>query len=130
MKKIFLHILKDIPTIILSIILAIFFWVFATVSTDPAEEGRFSQTVTIETVGLEDGMIITSGLPYSVSINLRAPNSVWRKISLERIPAKAIIDVSGLEAGTHQVPLSIQIGISPVQVLSYSPNTATLTIEK
>lgn len=130
MKKLFLHILKDIPLILLSIALAFFIWIFATISSDPTEEGRFSNTVTIETVGLSDDMVITSGLPYTVSINLRAPNSVWRRISLERITAKAIVDVTGLEPGTHQVPISIQIGISPVQVLSYSPAIATVNIEK
>lgn len=130
MKKLFLHILKDIPLILLSIALAFFIWIFATISSDPTEEGRFSNTVTIETVGLADDMVITSGLPYSVTINLRAPNTIWRRISLERITAKAIIDVTGLEPGTHQVPISVQIGISPVQIISYSPSTANLTIEK
>lgn len=130
MKKFFLSFLKDIPLILLSIVLAFLIWVFATISSDPAEEGRFSQTVSIETVGLEDDMIVTSGLPYTVSINLRAPNSVWRRISLERIQGKAIIDVTGLEPGVHQVPISVQIGVSPVQILSYTPNTATVTIEK
>ena len=110
MKKLFLHILKDIPLILLSIALAFFIWIFATISSDPTEEGRFSNTVTIETVGLADDMVITSGLPYSVTINLRAPNTIWRRISLERITAKAIIDVTGLEPGTHQVPISVQIG--------------------
>ncbi len=130
MKKILLHILKNIPTILLSLFLAVFLWVFATVSTDPTEEGRFPQTVTVETVGLADDMLITGGLPYNVSINLRAPNSVWRKISLEKISAKALIDVTGLEAGIHQVPIKVHIGISPVQVISYSPDTATVKIEK
>ncbi|MBQ6509261.1 MAG: hypothetical protein IJI07_07295 [Flexilinea sp.] len=130
MKKLFLHILKNIPLILLSIGVAVFIWIFATISSDPTEEGRFSNLVTIETVGLADDMVITSGLPYSVSINLRAPNSIWRRISLERVTAKAIIDVTGLEPGTHQVPIDIQIGISPVRILSYSPNTANVVIEK
>ncbi len=130
MKKIILHFLKDIPLILLSILLAFFIWVFATISSDPTEEGRFPQTVTIETVGLTEDMILTSGLPYTVSINLRAPNSIWRRISLERITAKAIIDVSGLEPGTHQVPIDVEVGISPVQVTSFSPSVATVTLEK
>ncbi len=130
MKKLFLALLKDIPLILLSLLLAFLIWVFATISSDPTEEGRFSQTVSIETVGLEDDMIITNGLPYTVSINLRAPNSVWRRISLERIPGKAVIDVTGLEPGVHQVPISIQIGVSPIQVVSYNPSSVTVTIEK
>lgn len=130
MKKIFLHILKDIPLILMCILLAFFIWIFATMTTDPTEVGRFSQTVTIETVGLEEDMVITNGLPYTVSINLKAPNSIWRRISLERIQAKAIIDVTDLEPGVHQVPITIQIGIKPVQIVSFTPNTATVTIEK
>lgn len=130
MKKIFLHILKDIPLILMCILLAFFIWIFATMTTDPTEEGRFSQTVTIETAGLDEDMIITNGLPYTVSINLRAPNSIWRRISLERIQAKAIVDVTDLEPGVHQVPITIQIGIKPVQIVSFTPNTATVTIEK
>ncbi len=130
MKKLFLGILKDIPLILASIFFAFLIWVFASISSDPTEEGRFSQTVSIETVGLEDDMVITNGLPYTVSINLRAPNSVWRRISLERIQGKAIIDVTGLEPGVHQVPINVQIGVSPIQIVSYNPNSATVTIEK
>lgn len=130
MKKLFLTILKDIPLILVCILLAFFIWIFATVTTDPTEEGRFSQTVTIETVGLGEDMIITSGMPYTVSITLRAPNSVWRRITLDRPQAKAVIDVTGLEPGVHTVPITVQIGISPIQVVSFTPNTATVTIEK
>ena len=130
MKKIFLQFLKDIPLIILCIFLAFFIWIFATMTSDPTEEGRFSQTITIETVGLPENCMTTSGLPSSVSVNLRAPNSVWRRISMERVQGKAIIDVTGLEPGTHQIPVSVQIGISPVQIISVTPNVATVTIEE
>ena len=130
MKRIFLQILKDIPLILLSILLAFFIWVFATMTSDPTEEGRFSQTITIETVGLDENCMITSGLPTSVSSNLRAPNSVWRRISMERVQGKAVLDVSGLGPGTYQIPIAVQIGISPVQVISVTPGVATITIEQ
>ena len=130
MKKLALQILKDIPLMLFSLVLAVMVWVYATVSSDPAEEGRFSGQVVIETAGLEDDMLITNGLPYNVIINLRAPNSVWRKLSLDRTQAKAIIDVTGLDTGTYEVPISIEIDASPIQVVSYAPNMATVTIEK
>ena len=99
-------------------------------TSDPTEEGRFSQTITIETVGLDENCMITSGLPTSVSSNLRAPNSVWRRISMERVQGKAVLDVSGLGPGTYQIPIAVQIGISPVQVISVTPGVATITIEQ
>lgn len=49
---------------------------------------------------------------------------------MERVQGKATIDVTGLKPGTHQVPISIQIGISPVQIISVTPNAATVTIEE
>lgn len=130
MKKFILQVLKNIPLIVLCILLAFFIWVFATMTTDPTEEGRFTQTITIETVGLDEEYIITSGMPNSVSVNLRAPNSIWRRISMERVQGKAIIDVTNLEPGTHQIPINVQIGISPVQVISVSPAVASITIEQ
>ena len=48
----------------------------------------------------------------------------------ERVSGKAIIDVTGLDAGTHQVPIDVQIGISPVQIVSVSPAMVTLVIEE
>ncbi|MBQ6520655.1 MAG: hypothetical protein IJI14_18260 [Anaerolineaceae bacterium] len=130
MKKFILQVLKNIPLIVLCILLAFFIWVFATMTTDPTEEGRFTQTITIETVGLDEEYIITSGMPNSVSVNLRAPNSIWRRISMERVQGKAIIDVTNLEPGTHQIPINVQIGIAPVQVISVSPAVASITIEQ
>ena len=130
MKKVLLQIIKDIPLFLGCVFLAFFIWIFATMTSDPSEVGRFPQTITIETVGLDENEIITSGIPNSVSVNLRAPNSVWRRMSLERVSGKAIIDVTDLDAGTHQVPIEVQIGISPIQIVSVSPATATLVIEE
>lgn len=130
MKKFILQVLRNIPLIVLCILLAFFIWVFATMTTDPTEEGRFTQTISIETVGLDEEYIITSGIPNSVSVNLRAPNSIWRRISMERVQGKAIIDVTNLEPGTHQIPINVQIGIAPVQVISVSPAVASITIEQ
>lgn len=130
MKKFILQILKDIPLILLCILLAFFIWIFATMTQDPIEEGRFSQTISIEPIGLGENYMVTGGLPNSVSVNLRAPSSIWRRISMERVQGKAIIDLTGLEEGTHEVPLEIQIGISPVQITSVNPAVANVTIEK
>ena len=130
MKNLFKRFIKDIPLMLVCIFLAFFVWIFSTMTSDPTEEGRFSQTISIEIVGLGENEIITTGIPGSVSANLRAPSSVWRRISLERVPAKAIIDVTDLGPGTHQIPVDVQIGISPIQIISISPSTVTIVIEE
>ncbi len=130
MKNFILRLLRNIPLLFLSVIIAASVWAFATVSGDPTEEGRFTQGVSVEVIGLADNYIVTSNLPNTININLLAPNSVWRRMSLERTTAEAVIDVTGLEPGTYELPIDIQIGISPVKVTFFSPSTVEVTIEK
>ena len=130
MKNFILRVLRNIPLLLLSLVIAAGIWAFATISGDPTEESRFTQGVSVEVVGLPEDYIITSDLPTTININLIAPNSVWRRMSLERTTAKAVIDVTDLEPGTYELPIDIQFDISPLKVTYYSPKTANVTIEK
>ena len=130
MRNFILRVLRNIPLLLLSLVIAAGIWAFATISGDPTEEGRFTQGVSVEVVGLPEDYIITSELPTTVNINVLAPNSVWRRMSLERTTAKAVIDVTDLEAGTYELPINIQFDISPLKVTYYSPKTVDVTIEK
>ncbi len=40
-----------------------------------------------------------------------------------------MVDLSGLEAGTHVVEVQIQISATPVKVISYTPNTISIRLE-
>ena len=42
----------------------------------------------------------------------------------------ATADLSGLTAGSHTVDIQVNVGIRPVQIISYSPRTITVTLEK
>ena len=130
MKNFILRVLRNIPLLLLSLVIAAGIWAYATISGDPTEESRFTQGVSVEVVGLPDDYIVTNNLPLTININLLAPNSVWRRMSLERTQAKAVIDVTGLEPGTYELPIDIQFDISPLKVTYYSPKTVEVTIEK
>ena len=130
MKNFILRVLRNIPLLLLSLLIAAGIWAYATISGDPTEESRFTQGVSVEAVGLPDDYIVTNNLPLTININLLAPNSVWRRMSLERTQAKAVIDVTGLEPGTYELPIDIQFDISPLKVTYYSPKTVEVTIEK
>ena len=130
MKNFILRVLRNIPLLLLSLVISAGIWAYATISGDPTEESRFTQGVSVEIVGLPDDYIVTNNLPLTININLLAPNSVWRRMSLERTQAKAVIDVTGLEPGTYELPIDIQFDISPLKVTYYSPKTVEVTIEK
>ncbi len=130
MRNFILRVLRNIPLLLLSLVIAAGIWAFATISGDPTEESRFTQGVSVEVIGLPEDYIITSDLPITININLLAPNSVWRRMSLERTTAKAVIDVTDLEPGSYELPIDIQFDISPLKVTYYSPKTVDVTIEK
>ncbi len=130
MKKRLASLLRSLGSFAVALILALTVWVVAITSSDPTEERRFSNTVTVELTGLGEGLVMTNVLPEQVSINLRAPASTWKRITNSRIPAKAIVDVTGLEPGEHEVPVKIQIGIEPILITSFSPQTIKVILER
>ena len=130
MKKFFGSFIKILPSIILSLLLSITVWVIAVTEKDPTEERRFPNTINIEVVGLSDDLVMTNSLPEQVYLKLRAPSSVWDKIVNDRVQATAVIDVTGLREGKHQVPVQIKLPVDPISIISYSPETAEVDLEK
>jgi YbbR domain-containing protein len=121
---------KSIPTILLSIVVALTVWVMATTAADPSETRTYPNTVPIEIIGQPTDLVITSDLPESVTLSLRAPTSIWTTMLTEKAPVRALIDLSGVNSGEHVIPVQIQVGIKPVEVVSYSPRSVDLTLEK
>ena len=120
---------KTLPSLIIAFLLAIAVWIMAVTSSDPSVENVYPTNVPIEVVGQASGTVINMNLIEDVSITLRAPTSIWNTLLLEKAPVRAFIDLSGLGVGTHTVPVQVQIGIKPVEVLTFSPRSVTLEIE-
>ncbi len=121
--------LKHLPTALLSFLLAITVWIIAVTTSDPTETGRFPGTVTPELSGLGENLMMTNNFPDQFTVYLKAPASIFRRITNERITGKAIIDVTGLEAGDYELPIKVKIGIAPLIIASYSPQTVKVTLQ-
>ncbi|PKO09957.1 MAG: hypothetical protein CVU40_06970 [Chloroflexi bacterium HGW-Chloroflexi-2] len=117
------------PTFLTALILAITVWIIAVTTSDPAENRSYPRNVPIEIVGQDTNLVMTSDLPSNVSIVLNTPQSVWDKMISAQSPVRAVVDLSGLQPGTHIVDLQIQVNIRPVKVVSYSPRTVSVTLE-
>lgn len=124
------NLVRFIPTLLLSFTLAVAVWISAVTSTDPTEERTYTRPVTIEVVGLDPAMILTSSESRQVTLRLSAPRSIWEQLNSSPAPIRALADLSGYSAGTHNVPVQVQLDITPVRVVSYSPRTITLTLEE
>jgi YbbR domain-containing protein len=120
---------KYLPTLVLAFILSIAVWISAVSASDPTEERVFNRPIAIELVGQDSSMALTSTLPNQVSLTLRAPRSIWTALLNEPNPVRAILDLSSLSSGPHTQPIQIQIGLRPVEIVSYTPSEVNLTLE-
>lgn len=118
----------NIGTLLLSFILAIAAWVAAIDSADPIETQTLPGSISIEYASLPEGLTLSDDLPSSAEITLRAPASVLRQLSEADI--HLTVDLSGLTPGKYRIAIGAEVDRSPVQVVSVSPASVTLTLEK
>lgn len=127
---IFDRFVKNLPTLLAAILLAIAVWILAVTSTDPVQVRNFGRPIEIEVVGLDATYVITSEIPDQVSLTLSAPSSVWSSDLTASNAVRAIADLSGLGAGQHAVPVNLQIVAQPVKIETYTPDMIDLVIEE
>lgn len=119
----------NIRTILLAFVLAVAVWISAVTAADP-DEIRAPIAVPLEIVGQEPSLVITSEIPAKVNVTLRAPRSVWERISAQENSIRAILDISNLSAGEHTKDIQIQIAARPIQLVLSDPASVSVTLER
>jgi YbbR domain-containing protein len=120
---------KILPTLLLSFALALAVWISAVTASDPMVKQDYPHPVSINIVGQDPTMIITSSMPTTIALKLNAPQTQWNLLTSESNPIRAFIDLSGLKTGTHTVLVQVQ-GINPAEIVSYSPSSLDIVLEK
>jgi YbbR domain-containing protein len=120
---------KTLPLLLTSFLLAIAVWIMAVTSSDPSIERDYPSNVPVELIGQNPNLVITSEIPQSISLTLRAPTSIWDSLISSRVPVRAVMDLSGLGEGSHTIPIQVQIGIKPVEIIRFSPQSTSLDLE-
>jgi YbbR domain-containing protein len=100
---------KNLPTIATAIFLAIAVWILAVTNIDPVEKRTFGRPVPLEVIGQDPSLVITTELPEQISIILSAPASTWSSELNSSNVLRALIDLTGLEAGNYKIPVKLQI---------------------
>jgi YbbR domain-containing protein len=130
MKNFISQLGKVIPTFLTAVLLAVAVWVSAVIEKDPTEERTYPQPVTVEVVGQDPGLVIISSPPRTVNVVLKAPVSTWEVLNNTPGSVRAFIDLSALQEGTHVLPVQVQVSAGPVQIVSYTPATAELVLDR
>jgi YbbR domain-containing protein len=121
---------SNLPLALLALLLAVLTWATAAEEADPTTTNRFLQVIPVGAIGLPDGMIIVGKFDAWAQVTLRAPESVWDSLSVTDFTA--FVDLTGLEAGTHQVPVNVTISKerSAFEIVLIEPQTITLELQQ
>lgn len=120
---------KNLRTFLLALVLGISVWVSAVSAADPNEVQVYPRPIPLEVVGQDPSLVLTSDLPSTVEVRLRAPHSVWETLTAQENSVRAILDLSGLSAGEHTQEIQIIVAQRPYQIVLVNPTTVTVVLE-
>jgi YbbR domain-containing protein len=110
--------------------LALAVWVTAVTSANPDLTQAYPNPITIEFIGQDPGLVMTGAVQRQVQMTLRAPRSIWDSMLSGEISIHAVVDLTGLKAGTHTLQVKIQIAAQPVRIVSVTPEKFDLSLEQ
>jgi YbbR domain-containing protein len=120
---------SNIRTFLLALVLGIAVWVSAVSAANPNEVSAYPKSIPIEIIGQDSSLVLTSKKPENVDVTIRAPHSVWQLLKTQDNAVRAILDLSGLSAGEHEVAVKIQISLRPTQIVLANPTSVTVDLE-
>ena len=122
-------IISNLSTLILAFALSLVVWISAVTAADPNIQRN--RTVALQVVGLDPNMIIIGNVPTQVRVTLEAPTSVMDSMNTSETAVTAWVDLSGLEAGAHDLEVQTQVNPSyrPVRRQQIVPDVITITLE-
>jgi len=122
--------IKNLPTLLIAIIMAVSAWTAAVISSDPNELSVYAQPITVEFLGQDPQLIVLGSPVRQVKVTINAPRSVWTSLTAQTSQVKAFVDLSGLSEGTFQLPVQVQVNTKPVEVVQISPEAISVTLER
>ncbi|MDX9863466.1 MAG: CdaR family protein [Anaerolineaceae bacterium] len=127
--KIWKIITRNFPSLLLAFALAVAVWISAVTAQDPTEQRIYPGSIPIEVVGQDPGLLLMGEVPSQLTLTLNAPQSVWGRLSNQPRAIRAVVDLSGLDAGSFDVPVQVQMDERPAEIVSYSPGSVLVTLE-
>jgi YbbR domain-containing protein len=120
----------NLRTFLLAFALALVVWVTAVTAANPDETLTYPSPIPIEFIGQDPSLVMTGTVTRQVQVTLRAPQSIWQTLTSGEIPIHAIVDLTGVKAGTHTVSVQVQIATQPVRIITITPVKFDLSLEQ
>ena len=120
---------KNVRTFLLALALGVSVWVSAVSGADPNEVRTYPDPIPLEVFGQDPSLVLTNELPSTVQVTLRAPHSVWESLTARDDAVSATLDLSGLSAGNHELPVQLMVSARPYQPILVNPSTVSVDLE-
>jgi YbbR domain-containing protein len=121
--------ISNLKTFLLACIMAVAVWVSAVTAADPDEVRVYPRAIPLEILGQDPRLVIVGSLPERVNVTIRAPRSTWEQLTSTEGQVRALLDLSGLEAGQHRLQVQLQVVSQPARVVSVTPQTLDINLE-
>lgn len=120
---------KNLRTFFLALALGVSVWLSAVSAADPNEVRTYPRPIPLEVIGQDPSLVLTTDIPSSMEVTLRAPRSVWESLTARDDAIRATLDLSGLSAGEHTRQIQLTISERPYQLVRMNPTTVTVNLE-
>lgn len=119
---------SNLSSALLALFLALVVWVVAVYEKSPPRTDIFPAGIPIQVVNLGQGLIISSPVPKECRVRLRALTSTWNELQPQDL--EATIDLDQLQAGQHEVPVTVRTQKQDIVLLGVDPPRVTVTLEE
>lgn len=127
MKAILRWVGGNLPLMVLALILALLAWFVAVEEGDPTLEERYPQSIQVTPSEPPEGMVIVGKFDKRVQVTIRAPESILETVVVDDFTVT--VDLTGLDAGVHEVPVQVMLDKHPLWVTLVEPEYVTLELE-
>lgn len=118
---------QNLGLMVLSLLLAFFFWAVAVETEDPTRVDTFGAWIPVEFRGLPETMTTYRADNPRTRVEIRAPESVWQRLGVDDIDA--YIDLTNVVTGTQEIPITVEIRAQPADIQTVNPETVELIVE-
>ena len=126
LKNVWARLWRGVPLLFGSVALAVVIWFIIIDSQNETIEERLGFGLSVSAVNIASELDTASRIP-SALITIAGRRDIVEDSQPEDFEAQ--IDLSGLVAGTHQVPISVNSLVEGIVVRTVSPLTGDITLE-
>jgi YbbR domain-containing protein len=122
------HLLNNVGSITLALVLAIVVWIVAANEQNPIVEDIFSELIPVEIVNQPEGTVIFGDVADKIQLTLRASQASWDELGVNKFRAQA--DLTELDAGVHDVQVQVTCSDDSIRIVEKKPEKITIRLEE